>query len=59
MTLSVCLCVAKINIIIEFEAEVVQVETRSFVLLCDKVPAVIQSLTHLQYLVFIARHCFP
>ena len=59
MTLSVCLCVTKINVVIEFEAEVVQIETRSIVLLRDKVPAVIQTLTNLQNPVFVASQCFP
>ena len=59
MAVTVCFCIAEINVIIELEAEVIQIETRRIVFFIDKVSRIIQSLTHLQYLILIASQSFP
>ena len=47
MAVTVCFGIAEINVIIKFEAEVVQIETRRIVFFIDKVSRIIQSLPHL------------
>ena len=55
----ICFCVTQIHIIIEFETKIIQVETWSVVFFIDKLPVIVQTLSHLKNLIFVTGQCIP